>query len=306
RDRSLIELREGRYETYFDHAAGGLPAVATASALIVFTAITWRSSWKYRARAYRYHYWDNGMIVANALAESPALNLPAKLVMGFIDDDLCRLIGIDGQRELPLSLLAIGSQPQPTHDLAPHALPGVPDLSFETIPLSSCEIDYPLISYLHNESALKDADEVRDWRAQHADQSGFSAGSPRPPRLCGESPPEEAHGRDAGRAEFPQSAVPQPESEKQLPRLVPLRPHSIQTLPTDGIGDVILRRGSTRRFARKQISFEELSTIIDRSTRGIACDCTPRAGMLNEVYMIVTRVDGLAPGAYYYWRDAGA
>src|SRR5262249_12129023 len=88
--------------------------------------------------------------------------------------------------------------------------------------------------------------------------------------------------------------------------LVPLRPHSIQTLPTDGIGDVIQRRGSTRRFARKHISFEDFSTIIDRSTRGIASDFATGDALLNEVYMIAGRVDGLTPGAYYYRRDEKA
>src|SRR5262249_13081055 len=109
RDHALILLREGDYSAVLDKATAGMPDITAAPAVLVFTAITWRSAWKYRSRAYRYHYWDNGMILANALAISAALNLPAKLVMGFIDDQINTVVGIDGQRELPLSLLALGS-----------------------------------------------------------------------------------------------------------------------------------------------------------------------------------------------------
>src|SRR5262249_27879756 len=267
---------------------------------------SWRSAWKYRSRAYRYHYWDNGMILANALAMCAALNLPAKLVMGFVDGQVTRLVGIDGRRELPLSLLAIGSQPNSGHVPIPEPSEALADLSLETVPLSRCEIEYPLIPFMHNESSLTDADQVREWRGRHAGQSVFSAPSLRPPRLSGESLPEEPHRREPESGEVMQRGFSSGESGDAMPTLIPLNPHSIQALPTDGIGDVIQRRGSPRRFARKPISFEDLSTIIDRSTRGIASDFASVDALLNDVYMIVSRVEGLAPGAYYYRRDARA
>src|SRR5262245_1237857 len=191
RDRALIQLRERDYGATLDQTTAGLPEVTAAPAVLVFTAITWRSSWKYRSRAYRYHYWDNGMILANALAVCAALNLPAKLAMGFVDDQLSRLVGIDGRRELPLSLLAIGSRPGLASGPTSEPSPTLTDLNFETVPLSDCEIEYPLIQFMHHESSLADAEQVREWRAEHPDQSGlFSADSLRPPRLCGESLPE--------------------------------------------------------------------------------------------------------------------
>jgi SagB-type dehydrogenase family enzyme len=266
RDRALTQLRQGHHNDTVGQAAAGLPDVIAAPAVLVFTAISWRSAWKYRSRAYRYHYWDNGTIIANALAVCTALNLRAKLVMGFIDEDISRLVGIDGRREIPLSLLAIGSGHRAANRPIAAACRDDAPPDLETVPLSGCEIEYPLIPYMHAQSSLADGEEVQNWRSE-GDRGGES------------------------KAEAPAST------------LIPLRPHSIQTLPTDNIEGVILRRASTRRFARKHISFEDLSTVIDRSTRGLACDFAPGTTQLNDVYIIVSRVDGLDSGAYYHRRQ---
>jgi len=74
-------------------------------------------------------------------------------------------------------------------------------------------------------------------------------------------------------------------------------------LPNDSIEQVILRRGSTRRFAREPISFVQLSTILDRSTRGVAADfLNPLGTQLNDLYLVVNAVEGLLPGAYFFNR----
>jgi SagB-type dehydrogenase family enzyme len=87
---------------------------------------------------------------------------------------------------------------------------------------------------------------------------------------------------------------------------------------------VILKRGSTRRFDRGSgLSFNQFSTLLYRSTRGIPADflsvvdgaapvaATPGsapagAPHLNQIYMIVHAVDGLEPGAYALDRDGRA
>jgi SagB-type dehydrogenase family enzyme len=75
----------------------------------------------------------------------------------------------------------------------------------------------------------------------------------------------------------------------------------------DPIEQVILRRGSTRQFARVPISLAQLSTMLDRATRGIPADfLNPQGAQLNELYLIVNAVEGLDPGAYIYHRDRQA
>jgi SagB-type dehydrogenase family enzyme len=75
---------------------------------------------------------------------------------------------------------------------------------------------------------------------------------------------------------------------------------------------VIVRRGSTRKFAREAIGFQDLSTLLERSLRGIDFDFAslqerpaPESARLSLTvpYLIVNAVEGLGPGAYVYHTD---
>jgi SagB-type dehydrogenase family enzyme len=67
------------------------------------------------------------------------------------------------------------------------------------------------------------------------------------------------------------------------------------------LGETILRRASTRQFARVSISGEELSTVLFHATRGVAADVP--SGLV-DLYLIVNAVEGYEPGAYCYWPGA--
>ena len=82
-----------------------------------------------------------------------------------------------------------------------------------------------------------------------------------------------------------------------------LIPLGTGTLTNDGIEKVILRRGSTRAFSRDSISFEQLSTILKRSTNGIDADFLAKHDTLNDLYLIVNRVEGLPSGSYHYVKE---
>jgi SagB-type dehydrogenase family enzyme len=79
----------------------------------------------------------------------------------------------------------------------------------------------------------------------------------------------------------------------------------------EGAGDslerTILRRGSTREFAREPISFTQLSAMIRSATRGMPADFLESPdSTLNHLYVIALAVEGLPPGAYVYHRDREA
>lgn len=80
----------------------------------------------------------------------------------------------------------------------------------------------------------------------------------------------------------------------------PLRP---SVYSAASLSDTILRRGSSRKFAQRSISYEALSTIIDSSTGPIPIDFLPSDHSLIDLYVIANDVDSLPTGAYYFDPD---
>ena len=55
-----------------------------------------------------------------------------------------------------------------------------------------------------------------------------------------------------------------------------------------------------------EIPFDAFSTLLERSTRGVASDVLTPGAPLTELYLIVNGVEGLAPGVYLHHPAAGA
>ncbi|MHB8383987.1 MAG: SagB/ThcOx family dehydrogenase [Candidatus Binataceae bacterium] len=66
-----------------------------------------------------------------------------------------------------------------------------------------------------------------------------------------------------------------------------------------GLGETIVRRGSTRQFAHESIRGEELQAILSTGRTHPHADFPP----LIDTYLIVNAVEGLEPGAYFFDRD---
>jgi SagB-type dehydrogenase family enzyme len=281
----LRQLRAGDYRSVLVEATGGEPAIAHAPLTVVCTCTYWRNTWKYQARTYRHFGWDNGTLLANLLAVATALGLPAKVVSGFVDTTVNRLLDLDSQREVAFSLVALGHdsrlspRPVPLSQAAPRVLTDISPLGLETVPLSRDEIDYPLMREMHAASSLDSAEEVTAWRED---------------TVSGHTEMRSAEISSTDTTDFPPPAGP----------VVQLTPLSDAEMPRDPIEQVILRRGSSRQFARTAISLTQFSTMLDRATRGIPADfLNPFGSQLNHLYLIVHAVEGLEPGAYVFHRD---
>ena len=259
-DFTLRRLRRGDFRGELVRATADESAVALAPVILISSSTFWRNSWKYQARAYRHCFWDSGTILANLLAIAAAHRFPARVVCGFVDNWVNRLLGLEPQREVALVLAALGGNSSIGH------APEVRQLVLETTPLSRSEVDYPAIRAMHEASSLTEEAEVAAWR-------GAAAVAPLAP--------------PSG-------------------RLFPLRSLSEEEAPQDSIEEVILRRGSSRRFARESVSLEQLSTAL-RSIGGIAADFTQSGDrLLNDAYIIVNDVEGLPCGSYVYHPDESA
>ena len=158
-DFALRCLRRGNYRGNLVETAGGADTLLNAPCAVVSVSTFWRNAWKYRARAYRHCYWDNGTILANLMAAAGARSIPANLIFGFVDAEIRMLLGLDDRREAPLSIIALGGGV-----MAGPALSAVEPLDLRTEPLSRSEIDYPQMRAMHEASSLHDPTEVRQWR----------------------------------------------------------------------------------------------------------------------------------------------
>src|SRR3984885_12837123 len=161
-DVSLQLLRKGDFRGNLAHATAMGIAVSRAPATIICTGTYWRNAWKYQARTYRHFGWDNGTLLANMLAVSAASGLPAKIVLGFVDADVNRVLDLDTRHEVSLCLVPIGhrSDSSPTTPSEAHAL------GLETIPLSQREAEYPSMLEMHDASSLACVQEVAQWRGK--------------------------------------------------------------------------------------------------------------------------------------------
>jgi SagB-type dehydrogenase family enzyme len=133
-----------------------------------------------------------------------------------------------------------------------------------TTPLSAREIDYPAIVAAHDASMLRDPAEVASWRTAAA------------------SAPAEQMTADAATT----MALPPPAA------------------PSGGsIDEVIGSRGSTRAFAYRALSIDQLSTLLAAATAAVPGDAVPPGAHLADPYVIVHAVEGVAAGAYAYDRE---
>ena len=296
-DATLSRLRNGDLRRWLAAAVGDHRAYPAA---LVFTTVFWRSAWKYRERGYRYCYWDLGTMAANLLATGSAEGIAAALRFGFVDRMLTGFLGIEGVAEAP-SLVALLGTPDPEMSdgqLPPGSgdVPGL--LPQESSDLTAGAIDYPLSRALHQASWLRTADEVAAWNA--AGQASL-AQDERDGTGTGDDFRPLRSGKD-GRfdASIDPAAYPPAHAPDNPPDYAPDNPPS----PPLGLGECIRTRGSARRFAPDAaIPWAAFRSVLDAATGGATAALPQSAGGFApylRLYFIVSAVDSLPPGAYYY------
>jgi SagB-type dehydrogenase family enzyme len=287
-DFTLTRIRKGRYKQYLATATANNQDIANSEISIIFTSIAWRNAWKYQARSYRHWFWDSGVIATNLLATTCALGLPTRIIMGFLDDDISQLLCLEEQKEAPIAITAIGRRSQENNVMSnkQHTvgdmIPPIPMPSSR--PLSKRgEIDYPEIWDLDRASKLTSKEEIEEWISnahRHNHQPLLST------------------------------------SSQQSQKKAFNNQNSLIVTPSDieekfkasrSLKETILWRGSSRKFARTNISISALKAILYSSTTGVPLDILKdQQNSLIDIYFIANAVDGLTPGAYFYNRNASA
>jgi SagB-type dehydrogenase family enzyme len=93
---------------------------------------------------------------------------------------------------------------------------------------------------------------------------------------------------------------PKPEKPPQG-RLFSLEPLQADKAAAKPLEEAVLQRGSSRRFLRQEISFVELSLMLETAIRDFPSDwLAPNGALMSDVYLNVHAVDGLPAGAYIF------
>lgn len=110
RAHALEVLEEGEFAHPLALACLGQSSCAEAGVVLAWTAVIQRAAWKYADRAYRYIFLDAGHLGGQAQLAATALGLGSVNIGAFFDDEVNRLLGVDGAREFAIYLTAVGKQ----------------------------------------------------------------------------------------------------------------------------------------------------------------------------------------------------
>ena len=264
---SLVRLRQGDFRGDLADALAETTLVGSAAASLVLTVNFWRSAWKYRLRSYRYCYWDTGTMLSNLLATASATGLPAQVICGFLDGQVNGMLGLDSDKEAAVCVVPLGN----SVSNSPPQLLSQRDSSAQApqgVDELEDEIEYPEIREIHRASSFYLKDEVVVWG-----QGDVAA------------PPGGSHPRGIF---YPLGPGGENNAGEDVPAGAPL-------------GEAILQRGSTRRFARKSIPFSKFSAVLSSATTPVAADFLPPGQpSLLDTYIIVNGVKDLASGSYFH------
>lgn len=257
---SMTQLRQGDFRSALAQIVADSRSVATAPVTLVFSSIAWRNSWKYEARSYRHWFWDSGVMVANLLATAASFGLSARVILGFHDTQINKLIGLDGRHEATVALVSLGkgsveSQVDPL---------SIADIQMEVAPLSTLEVEYPEIQHMHEASSIATVEQLNAWTNAATQTRPTEEDTRTPNKLC------------------------------KMPDDYPM---------SLNLNETILHRGSARKFQEAEISFAQLSAILQQSTCGVSADFLSNGETLLDIYIIVNAVGGIPSGSYFFNRN---
>lgn len=145
---AVTPLRDGDHRGWVD---------VDSPLAVILTGIPWRTTWKYGERGWRHLYWDAGTMLANFLAVADAHGQDHRTLLGFDDEKVGDLLGIDGVSEMPLAIVTLGGQ----HQTPPRIHPD--PLTLDVGPLAPNPIRLPMLQQAQAGSTLA-SDDVGSWR----------------------------------------------------------------------------------------------------------------------------------------------
>lgn len=257
---ALQPLRSGDWRGWLADAAAD-PRVAQAPATVALTGVPWRTLWKYAERGYRHLFWDAGAVAANLVETCATVGLAAPLLTGFVDAAVADLLGV-APGHAPASG---GEAPLALVPVGEGAAAGA-GASPAPGPPPALRLDVePLSPRVVDEPALWEAHRAGDLATAEGvagwrERIAAAAAVPAPPAVDADTPPAPAN--------------------------------------DTSFDDVVLRRGSTRRFSHDAVPHAALRWPLAVAGRHVAGDLAAAGRAHLDLLVAVHAVDEVEPGAY--------
>jgi SagB-type dehydrogenase family enzyme len=84
--------------------------VAQSGATFIWTATSYRMTWRYSERGYRYFFLDAGHVCQNLYLAAEAIDCGVCAIAAFSDDAVDQFLKIDGEEQFTLYLATVGKQ----------------------------------------------------------------------------------------------------------------------------------------------------------------------------------------------------
>lgn len=91
-------------------ATGNQAQVLTAAVTFIWTALPYRTSFRYGARAYRYLFLDAGHVCQNLHLAAESIACGVCAIAAFDDEALNTALGLDGQQQLAIYMASLGKK----------------------------------------------------------------------------------------------------------------------------------------------------------------------------------------------------
>lgn len=89
-------------------ACWGQSFVKTSAVTFIWVAVAYRMTWRYGQRGYRYLHLDAGHVCQNLYLAAQSVGGGVCAVAAFSDEDMNRLLGVDGEEQFVIYIAAVG------------------------------------------------------------------------------------------------------------------------------------------------------------------------------------------------------
>ena len=147
----LVPLRSGDFRHTLGPISNDIP-ISDKSLTFYVSGIFFRSSWKYRKRAYRYVLLDAGHLIENLVLALGVYRLTPAVSLDFNDEEALLLMGFDPAKEVCLAEIPLTGKEAPTKRKPPPLSPLGPEVADASI-VSARETTFPEILDIHISSS---------------------------------------------------------------------------------------------------------------------------------------------------------